>query len=163
MHRRYNADQAEAAIARLRAAIPHVQLTTDMIVGFPGETEEEFAASLAFARRVGFLHIHVFPYSRRAGTPAATMPEQVPEPIRRRRAAELSAVSEQSRDAILDAALRAGRPLSVLFESREGGMCFGHTPEFLEVRVAAGADLRGSEATVLPRSCDGGVLTAELI
>ena len=86
MHRRYNADQAEAAIARLRAAIPHVQLTTDMIVGFPGETEEEFAASLAFARRVGFLHIHVFPYSRRAGTPAATMPEQVPEPIRRRRA-----------------------------------------------------------------------------
>ena len=163
MHRRYNADQAEAAIARLRAAIPHVQLTTDMIVGFPGETEEEFAASLAFARRVGFLHIHVFPYSRRAGTPAATMPEQVPEPIRRRRAAELSAVSEQSRDAILDAALRAGRPLSVLFESREGGMCFGHTPEFLEVRVAAGADLRGSEATVLPRSRDGGVLTAELI
>lgn len=163
MHRRYNADQAEAAIARLRAAIPHVQLTTDMIVGFPGETEEEFAASLAFARRVGFLHIHVFPYSRRAGTPAATMPEQVPEPIRRRRAAELSAVSEQSRDAILDAALRAGRPLSVLFESCEGGMCFGHTPEFLEVRVAAGADLRGSEATVLPRSRDGGVLTAELI
>ena len=162
MHRRYNADQAEAAIARLRAAIPHVQLTTDMIVGFPGETEEEFAASLAFARRVGFLHIHVFPYSRRAGTPAATMPEQVPEPIRRRRAAELSAVSEQSRDAILDAALRAGRPLSVLFESREGGMCFGHTPEFLEVRVAAGADLRGSEATVLPRSRAGGVLTAEL-
>ena len=163
MHRRYNADQAEAAIARLRAAIPHVQLTTDMIVGLPGETEEEFAASLAFARRVGFLHIHVFPYSRRAGTPAATMPEQVPEPIRRRRAAELSAVSEQSRDAILDAVLRAGRPLSVLFESREGGMCFGHTPEFLEVRVAAGADLRGSEATVLPRSRDGGVLTAELI
>ena len=161
MHRRYNADQAE--VARLRAAIPHVQLTTDMIVGFPGETEEEFAASLAFARRVGFLHIHVFPYSRRAGTPAATMPEQVPEPIRRRRAAELSAVSEQSRDAILDAALRAGRPLPVLFESREGGMCFGHTPEFLEVRVAAGADLRGSEATVLPRSRDGGVLTAELI
>ncbi len=96
-----------------------------MIVGFPGETEEEFAASLAFARRVGFLHIHVFPYSRRAGTPAATMPEQVPEPIRRRRAAELSAVSEQSRDAILDAALRAGRPLSVLFESREGGCASG--------------------------------------
>ena len=61
------------------------------------------------------------------------------------------------------AALRAGRPLPVLFESREGGMCFGHTPEFLEVRVAAGADLRGSEATVLPRSRDGGVLTAELI
>ena len=72
-------------------------------------------------------------------------------------------MSEQSRDAILDAALRAGRPLSVLFESCEGGVCFGHTPEFLEVRVAAGADLRGSEATVLPRSRDGGVLTAELI
>ena len=78
MRRKYNARQAEAAMARVRAAIPAVQFTTDMIVGFPGETEEEFAESLDFARRAEFLHIHVFPYSKREGTPAATMKGQVP-------------------------------------------------------------------------------------
>ncbi len=163
MRRRYNADQAEAVIARLREAVPRVRLTTDMIVGFPGETEKEFSESLEFARRIGFLHIHVFPYSRREGTPAAVMADQVPEPVKHRRVSELTAVSCASRDAILDEVLQAGRPLSVLFESCEGGMCYGHTPEFLEVRAASGVDLRGREAVVMPHSRDDGVLTSEIV
>lgn len=162
MRRKYNAEQAEAAVARLRAALPDVRLTTDMIVGFPGETRAEFEESLAFARRIGFLHIHVFPYSRRAGTPADTMPDQVPEAIKRERVAALSAVSDASRDAILEATVRAGTPLSVLFESREGGACYGHTPAFLEVRVPADRDLRGQELTARPTGYVNGVIEAVL-
>lgn len=163
MRRRYNAAQAEAAIARLREAIPQVQLTTDMIVGFPGETEEEFSESKAFAERMRFLHIHVFPYSRRDGTPAATMPDQMPESVKHRRVAELSAVSDGSRNAILKSVLLEGRPLSVLFESCEGGMCYGHTPEFLEVRVVSQENLRGQVVRVQPYACADGVLTATIL
>ena len=105
MKRKYNAKQAEAAMARVRAAIPAVQFTTDMIVGFPGETEEEFAESADFARKAGFLHIHVFPYSRREGTPAATMKDQVPEAVKHERVNLLSRISEDSCKAILDGAL----------------------------------------------------------
>lgn len=163
MRRKYNAEQAEAAVTRLRAAIPGVQLTTDMIVGFPGETEAEFAETRTFAERIGFLHIHVFPYSRREGTSAATMPAQVPETVKHERVAALTAVSDASRDRILDEVVAAGRPLSVLLETRESGHSFGHTPSFLEVRVATEQELRGREVTVLPVGREDGVLVARLI
>lgn len=166
MKRKYNADQALAAMERLRAAIPGVKFTTDMIVGFPGETEAEFAESVAFARKAGFLHIHVFPYSRREGTPADRMPNQIPDAVKHERVGILSAVSTETCTAILDEALAAHAPLRVLFESREehpDGTCFtGHTPDFMEVRVRTDADLRGTELDVLPTARDGEVLLAAL-
>ena len=158
MRRKYHARQAEAAMARVRAAIPAVQFTTDMIVGFPGETEAEFAESADFARRAGFLHIHVFPYSKRAGTPAAAMKDQVPEDVKHDRVAVLSAISEETCTAILEEVLAHPRPLSVLPETRGEGFVMAHTPEFLEVKVLTSCPLPQREITVTPLRREGEVL-----
>ena len=158
MRRKYHARQAEAAMARVRAAIPAVQFTTDMIVGFPGETVAEFAESADFARRAGFLHIHVFPYSKRAGTPAATMKDQVPEDVKHDRVAVLSAISEETCTAILEEVLAHPRPLSVLPETRGEDFVMAHTPEFLEVKVLTSCPLPQREITVTPLRREGEVL-----
>ena len=158
MKRKYNAKQAEAAMARVRAAIPSVQFTTDMIVGFPGETEEEFAESADFARRAGFLHIHVVPYSKRAGTPAATMKDQVPEAVKHERVSVLSAISEETCTAILEGVLGSPRPLSVLPETRGEGFVMAHTPEFFEIKVLTNCPLPPYEITVTPLRREGEVL-----
>ncbi len=158
MKRKYNAAQAAAAMARVRAAIPCVQFTTDMIVGFPGETDDEFAESLAFAEAAGFLHIHVFPFSRREGTPAAAMPDQVPEAVKHERAAILSEVSRRSCAAILDGVLKKGTPLTVLPETRGKGFVTAHTSDFMEVRVESDQKFPDGELTVLPVARDGELL-----
>ncbi len=171
MKRTYNVTMAEAAMARVRAGIPNARFTTDIIVGFPGETEEEFAETLAFARRAEFLHIHVFPYSRRDDTPAATMPNQVPEAVKHERVARLSAVSRETCGAILDRTLArcqaTGEALTVLFESRVKGFWHGHTPDFMEVKLPIGqdtpCDLSGRELRVRPEARDGEALIVALI
>lgn len=86
MHRRYTTAQYAACIQRLRDAFPSCSITTDIITGFPGETEEEFSQTLDFLRQCAFASIHVFPYSERAGTPAAIMPDAVPQQVRAQRA-----------------------------------------------------------------------------
>ena len=159
MRRKYNARQAEAAMERVRAAIPGVQFTTDMIVGFPGETEEEFAESLDFARRAEFLHIHVFPYSKREGTPAAAMKGQIPEAVKKERVAALSRVSEASCAAILDRVLASPEAvLSVLPETYGKGFILAHTPDFLEVKIQTDCPLPRRDLTVRPISREGEVL-----
>ena len=158
MRRKYNAGQAEDAMTRVREALPGVQFTTDMIVGFPGETEEEFAESADFARRAGFLHIHVFPYSKREGTPAAAMKGQIPEAVKRRRVAILSRISEESCGAILDGVLQSPRPLTILPETRGEGFVTGHTPDFLEVKLLTSSPLSCAERAVLPCRREGEVL-----
>lgn len=159
MRRKYNAKQAEAAMARVRAAIPAVQFTTDMIVGFPGETEEEFAESVEFARRAGFLHIHVFPYSRREGTPAASMEDQIPESLKHERVAALSRISEASCFAILDKALAdSTQAFTILPETRGEGFVMGHTPDFLEIKVLTDCPLPQSEVSVRPLRREGEIL-----
>lgn len=163
MRRKYNADQARAAMERLRAAIPGVQFTTDVIVGFPGESEEDFAETAAFLREARFLRAHVFPYSRRRGTPADRFPDQVPEEVKHARAAALSRIDRESRLSILSAAVTDGSPLTVLFESFENGFATGHTPSFLEVRVASPASLHGATRTVRPLSTDGEAVFGELL
>ena len=162
MRRKYNAKQAEAAMARVRAAIPSVQFTTDMIVGFPGETEEEFAESVAFARRAGFLHIHVFPYSKRSGTPAATMKDQIPDTVKRERVAILSRISEETCIAILDDVIRSPSPMTILPETRGEGYVMAHTPEFLEVKVLTDCPLPQAEITVTPVRREGEILICTL-
>jgi threonylcarbamoyladenosine tRNA methylthiotransferase MtaB len=115
MARRNRAVDFEALVAAARAAIPGLTITTDLIAGFPGETEDDFAQTIAFARRVGFAHLHVFPYSPREGTAAAQFAGQVPAAERKRRSRILIDL-----DAELGAAVRAsfvGRTRSVLWEN----------------------------------------------
>jgi len=162
MKRKYNTRMALEGIERVRTAIPDVQFTTDMIVGFPGETEEDFLATLAFARRARFLMIHVFPYSKRAGTPAALMDGQIPEEVKHARVKRLMDEAKKIRREILSSYV--GKREAVLFETYENGWMHGHTDAFVEVRVPTPVSLQGQTRTVLigaadDRGCIGELLT----
>ena len=161
MRRKYNADQAMASIERLRAVLPDVKFTTDVIVGFPGESEEDFEASCDFARRARFLMIHVFPYSKRKGTIAATMKDQIPEAVKKERVHKLSEISRQIRSEILDEKIAEGKTVSVLFESCDGGYAKGHTADFIEVKVKTDKKLHGVFRDVILISHDGNICEAE--
>ena len=93
MRRRYDTDTFRQAVATIRDRVPNAGITTDVIAGFPGETEQDHAAGIALVRKIGFADAHVFPYSRRPGTSAHHMPGRVPAPDKRRRAAELAAAA----------------------------------------------------------------------
>ncbi len=133
MNRKYDPERYYESIKLLREFFPDPAVTTDLIVGFPGETEEEFAASLDFARRCGFAAMHVFPYSRRPGTPAAELPGQVPNAVKEARAHRAGALARELERAFL--LRRVGRTEPVLFEEERDGLWYGHTPDYLLVRA----------------------------
>ncbi len=162
MRRKYNAETALRNIENTRAALPGVQFTTDFIVGFPGETDEDFAETMEFARRVGFLATHVFKYSKRAGTPAAKMPDQVPEEIKHARSQALIALSAESTAHCLAEILAAHPTETVLFEQKIGGLWSGHTAAFAEVRAASDADLHGELRKVRLDKIEDGFIRADL-
>ncbi|MBO5938036.1 MAG: tRNA (N(6)-L-threonylcarbamoyladenosine(37)-C(2))-methylthiotransferase MtaB [Clostridia bacterium] len=143
MKRKYNADQAMHAIELLREAIPNVKFTTDVIVGFPGESEEDFLETADFLRRARFLMVHLFPYSKRKGTPAAEMTGQIPTEVKRRRLHELEAVAASTREELLRDAIVTAPVTEVLFETYKDGVAYGHTADFLEVAVPSERPLHG--------------------
>lgn len=135
MKRKYDTSRYLQSVDLLRVHFDRPGLTTDLIVGFPGETEAEFEATLAFLSRCSFSRMHIFPYSRREGTPAAAMPDQVPRAVkadRASRAAELAAAMEKS---WLSGWI--GRTVPVLFEERKEGFWRGYTPQYMDVCVPA--------------------------
>ena len=133
MKRKYDTARYLESVNLLKAAFPDCAVTTDMIVAFPGETEEEFAQSLAFIRRCGFADMHIFPYSRRPGTPADKMPGQLNNAIKEARSKAAIAVAEEMRSAYCKS--MAGKQFAVLFEEAEGEFFIGHTPNYLKVYV----------------------------
>jgi threonylcarbamoyladenosine tRNA methylthiotransferase MtaB len=164
MRRRYLSEHALTALRMLREAMPRVQFTTDMMVGFPGETEALFAETEAFCREARFLQMHVFAYSRRPGTLAAELEDQVDEGEKRRRSAALIALDREIRGEILSGICKAGEPLSVLFETEsEGGLWHGHSDEFIEVAAESETPLAGRLASVLPLSFSDGIIRAKLL
>ena len=137
MKRRYNTRQYRAAVERIREIAPDAALTTDVIVGFPGETEEEFAETVAFCREIGFMKLHVFPFSAREGTPAASMPDQVAQSVKDRRARELIAEGEALSVAYRTALLGSVQP--VLLEERlRDGYHSGYTAHYVPVKCLGG-------------------------
>ena len=142
MKRKYNSEQAMNTINLLREAFSDVQLTTDIIVGFPGESDEDFRQTCDFAIRAGFLMIHVFPYSKREGTKAAEMDNQIAENVKHERVGILSALAKQIRCGILDSFVKNNKVTDVLFEYFSDGYMYGHSPEFVEIRVRTDFDLR---------------------
>ncbi len=143
MKRKYNSRQAMQSIERLRQAIPNVKFTTDIITGFPGETEVDFKASCEFVHQAKFLMVHAFPYSKRRGTPAAEMKEQIPEDIKKQRVHMLTEICREVRCEMLDAIIAEGKPVTVLFESYDGEYASGHTADFVEVKVKSDRELHG--------------------
>ena len=145
MHRKYDTARYLQSVRLLRAAFPGCAITTDMIVAFPGETEEEFAQSLSFIRECAFADMHIFPYSRRPGTPADKMPGQHNNATKDSRSREAIRVAEemsvQYRQDLL------GAELEVLFEEAEGQYFTGHAPNYCKVYVK-GTDLHNQIKTV---------------
>ena len=160
MNRKYDTEKFYHCVELLRQYFPHCGLTCDLITGFPGETEEDQAATLAFIRRCGFSDMHVFPYSRRPGTPADKMPGQCQNAVKNRRAHEAQQVAEEMKRTFL--AQSVGQVLPVLFESRDGDCFIGHSDTYVLVR-ARGEELRGMVRNVLITETDGEVLTGKIV
>ena len=137
MKRGYNTTQFMAAAERIRKAWPNAAFTTDVIVGFPGETEEEFEETLRFSEAIGFARMHVFPFSPRETTPAAEMPDQIPEHVKAERVKRLIALGDELAKNYHENQL--GQTAPVLLEERlEDGSMVGYTPEYIHVRVPYG-------------------------
>lgn len=137
MKRGYNTAQFMAAVERIRAAWPDAAFTTDVIVGFPGETEQEFEQTLQFCRAVGFARLHVFPFSPREGTPAAQMDGQRSENVKAGRVKRLIALGEELMHAYHERFLYQVKPV-LLEEKLQDGLLAGYTPEYIHVRVVGG-------------------------
>jgi threonylcarbamoyladenosine tRNA methylthiotransferase MtaB len=141
MRRRYTAREYLVAVERVRASMPGVAITTDIIAGFPGETDEDFEATLAVCRESGFARIHAFPYSPRSRTAAAAMADQVPHEVKRQRMARLHQIGGELSRSYHRAHVGTSRP--VLWEDQDAGGCWrGYTDNYIAVR-AAGDDLGG--------------------
>jgi len=148
MNRRHRAADYLAVIARVREARPDIALSSDFIVGYPGETDAEFEATLGLVRAVGFASSFAFKYSARPGTPAAEMDGQVDEAVKAARLAALQALLEEQRQAFNRACV--GRRLSVLFEKpgRHEGQAIGRSPYMQAVFAEGPASLIGAMAEV---------------
>jgi len=136
MNRRYTAKDYRRAAETLRDHMPDVALTTDVIAGFPGETEADFAESFSFIESLALTRLHVFPYSAKKGTPAAGYPDQIPKMIKDARAQKLSELSEKMHAAFIGEFV--GREMPVLFEQMDANaFCEGHTANYIRVCVPA--------------------------
>jgi len=157
MRRRYTAEAALEAIARVRSAIPGATFSADIIVGFPGETEEEAAETMAFAKEARFLHLHIFPYSKRAGTEAAAMPGQVPENVKKARLKALEDLQAGLRLDMLETYVDDHRetPVYVLVEQQKDTVANGHSEHYVEIDIETDTDLNGQIVPVVLTGTDG--------
>lgn len=131
MNRHYSGEYYQKTVEALRSIRPETTVTTDVIVGFPGETEEEFQETIALAQRVQFLKIHTFPYSRRSGTVADSMPNQLSTEVKTERSKKMLALSDRLEEQILSQFV--GKTLSVLAEEEKNGGIFGFSENYLPV------------------------------
>ena len=162
MHRPYDTARFTQLLQQIRAQVPDVAITTDIIVGFPGETEEDFATTLAFAEKCGFAKMHIFPYSKRKGTPAEKMPNQVDEAVKGERAARLAAVDEKLHQAMLKQMV--GKTEEVLFEQPVDAVHMeGLCGPYLRVVVPGTSELANTIANVKITGIVDDWLTGELV
>ena len=162
MHRPYDTARFTQLLQQIRAQVPDVAITTDIIVGFPGETEEDFATTLAFAEKCGFAKMHIFPYSKRKGTPAEKMPNQVDEAVKGERAARLAAVDEKLHQAMLKQMV--GKTEEVLFEQPVDAVHMeGLCGPYLRVVVSGTSELANTIANVKITGIVDDWLTGELV
>ena len=160
MKRKYTTEEYMESLERLRNAFPGCAITTDMIVGFPGETEEEFEKSLSFIRQCWFADMHIFPYSRRPGTPAAEMPGQLPNAVKEERSHRAIAVAQDMSRCYHQELL--GTTQAVLVEGMEGDHSVGHAMNYVKIYIP-GAYPRNEIQTVVVKSLYGDGVTGEVI
>ncbi len=159
MHRKYDSARFYESVELLWKYYVNPGITTDLIVGFPGETEADFQESLAFVEKCGFAALHVFPYSRRPGTSAAAMAGQVPNAEKKRRAARAGELARQLQARYLQGLV--GQELEILFEEEKDGLWQGHAPNYVSVR-AKGDALHNQLRTVRTTAAGADHLLGEL-
>lgn len=153
MNRKYTTSQYLEKINKIRNYLPNIAFTTDVIVGFPGESDEEFEETCNFIKEVNYSELHVFPYSPRRNTPAAKMKDQVDDKIKHERVNRLLELSKElNRDFALK---QIGKTLKVLFEKRDGDYLVGHASDYLKVRVKTTDNLIGEIVEVKINNYEG--------
>lgn len=151
MNRKYDTALYRRIISDIRARFENCSITTDIMTGFPGETEEEFNETLDFVKEIGFSKVHIFCYSRREGTPAAQMENQVDEQVKTARSKALSKVAEKCAKDFF--AAQVGRIENVLFEQQKDGFFEGYTENYTPVKVKAENGLKGEILPVKITEC----------
>lgn len=159
MNRRYTTSEFEAVTKLLRNKFPNAALTTDIIVGFPGETTEEFEQTYEFLKKIAFYKMHVFKYSQRKGTKAAVMPNQIDGSIKEQRSKRLLELSDENENRYNLQCV--GNVVEVLFEEKDGEFYKGHTKNYIQVLVK-GENLENEICTVLVKENKGNYLFGEL-
>ena len=160
MNRRYSVQEFEEAVELLRNKFPNAALTTDIIVGFPGETDNEFDETYNFLRKIAFYRMHVFKYSQRKGTKAAVMPEQIEGETKEKRSKILLELSDENEK---NYNLKyVGKDVEVLFEEKEGEFYKGHTKNYIEV-LSKGENLDNKIVNVKVTKSNGKNLEGDII
>lgn len=159
MKRRYTTDEYYESVVKIRQVFPDASLTTDIIVGFPLETDEEFEETYEFVQKVNFHQIHVFKYSIREGTPAALM-TQVDGGVKEKRSQRLIARAEEMEKKFLESFI--GRTVDVLFETYENFKSTGHTKHYINVSAPAGKDMGGHIHSIKIEAVDGKKLVGKI-
>ena len=160
MNRHYDTDFYADLVSRIRKMFPDATITTDIMVGFAGETQEEFNQSVAFLKEIGFAKAHVFAYSRRKGTVADRMPNQIEKAEKSRRSRIMIEAANSCEQEILKSQI--GKTIEVLFETSENGKTFGYTKNYLRVGVDCDFSLEGKTANVKIISIENDYLTGEI-
>ncbi len=157
MNRHYDTAFYRDLVKRIRNTIPDASITTDIMVGFAGETEEEFQKNLAFAKEIGFAKAHIFAYSRRSGTMAYNMPNQVTKAEKSRRSHEMINATAKSEQDFMDSYI--GKTVEVLFETEENGFAVGYTKNYLRVKVKSNNSYTGEilKVKIISSECDSAI------
>ena len=161
MNRKYDSNRYYKSVTFLHEAYDRPAVTTDLIVGFPGETEEEFQQTLDFIQKCAFSAMHIFPYSKRPGTPAAKLPGQVLNAVKEERAHRAAQIARTMQDTYLYSWV--GETVPVLFEEEREGLWRGHTTRYCEVTVQSAQPLHNQLRQVRLTGRDGGALQGVLV
>ena len=163
MKRKYNIDMARERIEYLKSQIPELMLSADVIVGFPQESDDDFLKTVEFFKEQKFLHLHIFPYSKRKGTVAYEMDGQIDESVKKERLRRLSKIQESIKSELLENYVRTHSKVPVLFETLDGEYMHGHAPSFVEIKAKSNENLSGKIAFVKPIYTDGKMIFGEIL
>ena len=157
MRRKYNSEMIKASVDKIKGSFRDATFTSDIIVGFPGERDEDFDQTAELVKTVGMLYTHIFIYSRRPGTEADRMIDQIPADIKTDRSKTLENISRETAASVKRGFI--GRTMSVLAETYENGYLTGHTANYIEVSFPSDADGRGSSYDVALDSLKGEMMS----
>ena len=160
MNRKYTTTDYAAAVDKLHQNFPQLTLTTDIIVGFPGESDQDFAESIGFVEKMGFFTVHVFPYSPKKGTPAAAMPYQISQSIKKQRSQQMRQLADKLNLLIYQQYI--DKTLPVLFEHQTDSYWEGHSSNYLTVRVKSNQNLENNILAVSLTHIKDGIAYGEV-